>query len=101
AINIAFNNLASIVTLPTGAVAPFFTLDKTSGLLAYNAQNTFYDYTLALPIQLYMNQNLWTYFDGIPIIEVGSVTGQPVANGRDALFIPFNNHDNIITYGSA
>lgn len=97
----AFASLAGLTTLPTGALAPFFTFDPTTKEIAYNAQSNFYDYSLALPIKLYMNQRLWKFFDGIPILVVGQLYHPSVANGRDVIFLAFNTFDNSITYGTA
>jgi hypothetical protein len=100
ALQTAFTNSIIPLTLPVGSKAPFFSINLTTGLLSFNAQNTFYDLDLATPIEVYLNQTLWRFFDGIPIIQVGSVTSIPSVSGRDARMIVFNTFDNLITYGS-
>jgi len=100
AIQQAFNTLSTLVTLPAGSLPPFFSIDYTTNILSSNAQVDFYDNTLGTPIKLFMNQRLWENFGGIPIIEIGSVTGAPSNNGEDARFIFFNTFNNIYTYGT-
>jgi hypothetical protein len=103
AIITAFNADKTSLGFPANSKPPFFALDYDRGTLILYAQTSFYDYTMTDPIQLYFNQNLWHFFDGIPIIEPigGSVIGTPSATGRDALWIPFNMYTNISIIGDA
>jgi len=100
AIKTAFNTLNGLTTLPVGSSAPFFTFDATTSLIAYNAPSALYDTFMTNPIKLYMNQNLWVFFDGISIIETGSITGTPSVNGRDVQFMAYELYNNHILFNS-
>ncbi len=96
----AFAKLAGLVTF-VGAQPPFFTLDSTTHELSLNAQVDFYDSALLQPIKLYLNQNLYNFFTGIPISVVGSLYHMGDPSGRDVLYIPFNTYTNVWTFGTA
>lgn len=100
ALSKAFTTLAGLTTLPTGATTPFVTVTLETRTLSINGQSNFYDSTLALPIKVYMNQKLWSYFDGIIIREVGNVISTPATNGRDAMYLFYNMYNNIKTFGT-
>lgn len=81
ALQTAFTALdaASGSTLPAGSVAPYFILDPTTLRLSLIAQQAHYDTgngsqvpaPPALPIEIFMNDNLYQYFDGMPILYLG------------------------------
>ncbi len=62
----AFSNLSSLVTLPVGSKAPFFTYDYDNNKFELNAQLHYYDQlTLPNPIIIYSNYFMFTIIDKI------------------------------------
>jgi hypothetical protein len=89
AIASALTTLGTMVTLPVGAVAPFFYADKASLLLKYVAQEAIYDTFSASPIKLYMNRALHALFIGMPIFYDRT---QAV---RNAQILAYSTGDNV------
>lgn len=79
----AFTNLAlASGGLPLGATAPFFEFDPSTQLISLVAQRLFYDRTLALPINIFMNYKLLTYFDSLESTYLGNNNAY-APNGKD------------------
>lgn len=92
ALSTAFTNLASLTTLPVGAVAPYFEIDHNTHIMSLLCQKNFYDQTLATPIQIFMNNNMQKFVMGIPQSYNNAFT-----NGRNVLFTVTDNKNNVIT----
>lgn len=96
----AFNTLNANSGFTTPGTAPYFILDPINLRLSLIAEQQYYDlgnggsrdpgYTPAvLPIRIYLNDNLYQYFDGMPIIYEGF--NQP--DGMDVLMDVSNLYD--------
>ena len=95
----AFTTLGGLVTLPAHSVAPFFTIDYSTYTLKYYAQSDFYDTdTLATPICVYINTNLWNMLKGFTYLIIGGLV-TPAADGRDAQMLCFDQYNNTDTIG--
>ena len=93
ALQTAFTNLSSKPpTIDTVIPSPpYFTFDPSTGIIALNAQKAYYDTKLlSTPIQIFMNDNLLTYFEGIAIkyYNTPTVVGQ---NGQFLVYDKYNN----------
>jgi len=86
ALSTAFSALPSS---PMGSSAPYFTFDSSTGKFTLVVQTAFYDETLPLPINIYMNKPLWRFFNGITILYYGELS-----NGRDVKFKVYNKYNN-------
>jgi hypothetical protein len=106
AIDTAFATLGGIVTLPTipnpadppnpfPAQPPYFQLDDVTHIVSLVGQSALYDSSLPTPIQLYMNENLFRFFNGIPL----NYTSAPTVAGRNILYIFQDNYNNTATVG--
>jgi hypothetical protein len=102
ALETALTQLGGKVTLPGTVKKPFVSMDYTNNILSITADQADYDSynALIIPVKVYMNQSLWSFFNGPPIIEVGDVLGTGVANGRDAQFLFFDCGYNTVTIGT-
>lgn len=97
ALETAFTSLSGLTTLPVGSEHAFFCLEREQNTLSLNAKAAMYDAFIASPIKIWMNQNLWRFFDGIPI-KAYNIYLSPLVNGRDVLFLPFDTINNIFEY---
>lgn len=87
----AFNqlNVASGFSLPLGSVAPYITFDINYRLFELVAQVAFYDRVLITPINIFMNFDIFTLFDGLPHINVN-----PTGVYNEVQLIVENQYDN-------
>lgn len=100
ALETAFTNLSGKLTLPTGSKKPFFTFEPSTSVISLCAQQTFYDtYNTVQPINIYINSKLYSFFGGIPILNVGDLSAFS-ATLRDGRFKIYNLFTNIFSYGS-
>jgi hypothetical protein len=76
--------------LPVGSLAPYFQFDPINERISLVAQVAFYDETLANPIKIYMNYQLFSLLDGLPSV----FQGYSAPTGSDFLLVVKNNHDN-------
>lgn len=95
----AFAALAAAAggAFPVGALAPFFIYDEINGRISLVAQRLFYDVTLATPINIFINNNLFPYLDAIPVTFFG--INQPA--GQDWQFLVRNERDNFYNLQNA
>lgn len=70
--------------LPVGSVAPYFEFDPVTQLMSLVAQRLFYDVGIALPITVFMNYKLYTYFDSMLSNYLGTNSYNVyLPNGKD------------------
>lgn len=63
-INSAFATAFGLIPMPpAGSTPPYMLFNQSSGLISLYADGRFYDDTLATPINVYMNQNLYKFFE--------------------------------------
>lgn len=68
----AFNDLASKVALPPGAVAPFFSFYTDTDKFGINAQRNYYDIiNTPIPIEVYANYEMFALTDKLGFIYYG------------------------------
>jgi len=87
----SFTALGGSISLPAGSIAPYFVIDDSTKIISLVAQSNFYDSTISTPIQIFMNTNLLSYMEGIPMSYNSALAG-----GRNILFNLFNTHNNVI-----
>jgi hypothetical protein len=74
-----------------GTIAPYFIYDHTNYRIGLVAQNEWYDESLAQPVNVYVNYELFsTFLSGMPSILFGYNT----ANEQDVQLIIRNQHNN-------
>lgn len=67
-INAAFATAFGLIpSPPVGSTAPYMLLNQSSGIISLYADGRFYDDTLGTPINVYMNQNLYKFFENFNV----------------------------------
>jgi hypothetical protein len=74
---------------PAGALAPYFQYEIGEEHISLVAQVAYYDQTLANPIKIFSNYPMFTFLDGLLIIENNNLPPNQVAQ-----YIVQNNHNN-------
>ena len=85
ALSTAFTALASLTTLPANAVAPYFTYNSESGLMAINAYPyADWDSSAVTPIELWFGASFISYLAGIQFRVVNDAPAlSPTTGGKD------------------
>jgi hypothetical protein len=91
--NTALNN--SFTTLQTAvapalnsAEAPYFIYDPSTQLISFISQTAFYDISLANPIKVFLNGDLFNFFQGIPVISRAQEYQIVVSDQKNNLYNP-------------
>jgi hypothetical protein len=93
----AFSDLGGLTTLPVGSKAPYYTFDPATSLFTLHAQKAFYDVeAVATPIQIYLNNDLFTLFGAMNHIKVRISTGE---KDRQILISATPGDDNVDANG--
>jgi hypothetical protein len=67
-INAAFSTAFDLIGSPPGSsTAPYMLLNQATGLISLYADGRYYDDTLMNPINVYMNQNLYKFFENFNV----------------------------------
>lgn len=83
-------NVAVPGGLPVGSVAPYFQFDTFTERISLVAQIANYDITIANPIKIFVNYQLFTFIDGLPFIFEGIT----LPGGKDVQLLVENNKNN-------